>query len=158
MSGDSTPLMQQYREIKARHPGAILMFRMGDFYEMFFDDARDGSKILNIALTHRQKVPMCGIPYHAAEGYIARLIKAGRHVAICDQTEEARPGKLVNRQITQIISPGTVVDSNLLEAGRNNFLGAIARYKDTWGLALADLTTGQFRLTEFADQIGRAHV
>ncbi|MDX2225754.1 MAG: DNA mismatch repair protein MutS [Verrucomicrobiae bacterium] len=145
-----TPMMQQYQRMKREVPAdAILLFRLGDFYEMFFDDAKTGAHILNIALTQRHAVPMCGIPYHAADQYISRLIKAGKRVAICNQTEEARPGKLVNRELTQIISPGSVVDAGLLNARLNNFLGAIAFRGDTTGFALVDLTTGEFKLTEF---------
>src|SRR5438552_16165894 len=106
-----TPMMAQYRRIKSELPkDALLLFRLGDFYEMFFEDALIGAQLLNLALTKRQEVPMCGIPYHAASGYIGRVLKAGRKVAICDQMEEARPGKLVERAVTQILSPGTHFD------------------------------------------------
>ena len=121
-----TPMMQQYRRVKHQiPPDALLLFRLGDFYEMFFDDAKIGSQLLNLALTHRNDVPMCGIPHHAAETYIGRLLRAGRKVALCDQLEEARPGKLVNRDVTQILSPGTHFDARILHAERNNFLAAI---------------------------------
>src|SRR4026207_1780941 len=100
-----TPMMAQYRRIKGELPrDALLLFRLGDFYEMFFEDAQTGAQILNVALTRRGGIPMCGIPYHAAPGYIARILRAGRKVAICDQLEEARPGKLVKREVTQILS------------------------------------------------------
>src|SRR5213075_1183205 len=102
-----TPMMAQYRRIKGELPkDALLLFRLGDFYELFFEDAETGAQLLNVALTRRGVVPMCGITYHAAAGYIARLLKAGRKVAICDQMEDARPGQLVNRAVTQILSPG----------------------------------------------------
>jgi DNA mismatch repair protein MutS len=101
-------MMAQYRRIKSElPPEALLLFRLGDFYEMFFEDALAGAPLLNVALTHRGQAPMCGIPFHAAGAYIARLLKAGRKVAICEQLEEARPGQIVKREVTQILSPGT---------------------------------------------------
>src|SRR6266487_1544665 len=144
-----TPMMAQYRRIKGDLPkDALLLFRLGDFYEMFFEDAVTGAQLLNVALTKRGVIPMCGIPYHAANNYIARILKAGRKVAICDQMEEARPGQLVKREVTQILSPGTHFDERLLTAERNNFLGAVYAVGRTLGLALADLTTGDFLTTE----------
>src|ERR1700741_5475860 len=110
-----TPVMPQYRRIKSELPGhELLLFRLGDFYEMFFEDAQLGAQLLNVALTKRGVVPMCGIPFHAANAYCGRLLKAGRKVAICDQVEEARPGQLVKREVTQILSPGTHFDERLL--------------------------------------------
>jgi len=179
-----TPMMQQYRRVKHQiPPDALLLFRLGDFYEMFFDDAKIGSQLLNLALTHRNDVPMCGIPHHAAETYIGRLLRAGRKVALCDQLEEARPGKLVNRDVTQILSPGTHFDAHILHAERNNFLAAICpdvvaanpirgsaseaakefRGYGSFGLALADLTTGDFKVTELStveqlhNELSRVH-
>ena len=147
-----TPMMAQYRRIKSELPNdALLLFRLGDFYELFFEDARDGAQLLNVALTKRGVVPMCGIPYHAASGYIARILKAGRKVAICDQMEEARPGQLVKRAVTQILSPGAHFDERMLSAERHNYLAAIYSSGSTLGLALVDLTTGDFRVTEPAD-------
>src|SRR6266568_4953877 len=144
-----TPMMAQYRRIKGELPkDTLLLFRLGDFYEMFFDDAVAGAQLLNVALTKRGTVAMCGIPFHAANNYIARLLKAGRKVAICDQMEEARPGQLVKREVTQILSPGTHFDERLLSAERNNFLAAICFQGGVFGLALADLTTGDFKTTE----------
>jgi len=144
-----TPMMAQYRRIKGELPGdALLLFRLGDFYEMFFEDAQIGAQLLNLALTKRQGVPMCGIPHHAAAAYIGKLLKAGRKVAICDQLEEARPGKLVKREVTQILSPGTHFDERMLAAERNNFLAAVKPAGEIFGLALVDLTTGDFRTTE----------
>ena len=144
-----TPMMAQYRRIKGELPkDALLLFRLGDFYEMFFEDARDGAQLLNLSLTARNGVPMCGLPHHAANGYISRILKAGRKVAICDQTEEARPGKLVQREVTQILSPGTHFDERMLVAERNNFLAAVCPRGKAFGLALVDLTTGDFLTTE----------
>ena len=144
-----TPMMAQYRRIKGELPkDALLLFRLGDFYEMFFDDAKDGAQILNLALTARNGIPMCGLPFHAATNYIARILKAGRKVAICEQTEEAKPGKLVNREVTQILSPGTHFDERMLVAERNNFLASVYPSGKTFGLALVDLTTGDFLTTE----------
>jgi hypothetical protein len=146
-----TPMMAQYRRIKGELPkDALLMFRLGDFYEMFFEDAVISSQLLQLTLTQRNGIPMCGLPYHAANNYIGRLLKAGRKVAICDQTEEAKPGKLVQREVTSILSPGTHFDDRLLRAERNNFLASIALHGDTYGLACVDLTTGDFRLTELS--------
>jgi DNA mismatch repair protein MutS len=142
-------MMAQYRRIKGELPkDALLFFRLGDFYEMFFEDAQAGAQLLNVALTKRGEIPMCGIPFHAANGYIARLLKAGRKVAICDQVEEARPGQLVKREVTQIISPGTHFDERLLAPDRNNFLAALCPMGKIFGLALVDLTTGDFKVTE----------
>ena len=144
-----TPMMTQYRRIKGELPkDALLLFRLGDFYEMFFEDAQTGAQILNLALTARNGVPMCGLPHHAANTYIGRLLKAGRKVAICDQLEDARPGKLVKREVTQILSPGTHFDERMLVAERNNFLAAICPAGKIFGLALVDLTTGDFMTTE----------
>ncbi len=142
-------MMAQYRRIKGELPkDALLFFRLGDFYEMFFEDAQIGAQLLNVALTKRGEIPMCGIPFHAANGYIARLLKAGRKVAICDQLEEARPGKLVKREVTQILSPGTHFDERLLAPDRNNFLAALCPCGKVFGLALVDLTTGDFKTTQ----------
>ena len=144
-----TPMMTQYRRIKGELPkDALLLFRLGDFYEMFFEDAQTGAQLLNLALTARNGVPMCGLPHHAANAYIGRLLKAGRKVAICDQLEDARPGKLVKREVTQILSPGTHFDERILVAERNNFLAAVYPSGRIFGLALVDLTTGDFMTTE----------
>ncbi len=148
-----TPMMQQYRRLRGSIPAdTLLLFRLGDFYELFFEDAKEASVLLNVALTKRNGVPMCGMPYHAAQTYIAKLIKAGRRVAICDQTSEPQPGKIVSRDITQIITAGTVSDFDLLEAKRANYLGAIYADAGIFGFAYADLTTGEFRLTELQDR------
>src|SRR5262245_32026026 len=149
-----TPMMQQYQRLrKSIPPDTLLLFRLGDFYEMFFDDAKDASSLLNLALTKRNGVPMCGVPYHAAQGYIRRLIEAGRRVAVCDQMSEPQPGrKIVDREVTQIISAGTVSELNWLDAKRANYLGAIYADGDAFGFAYADLSTGEFRLTQARDR------
>src|SRR5271169_676868 len=160
MNEPTTPLMQQYHAVKKQHPGALLLFRLGDFYELFYDDAVVASRLLQITLTSRNKekgqaVPMCGVPYHAAESYIARLIRAGRRVAICEQMEEAGPGKkLVKREVVRVLSPGTAMDAQSLPARENNFLAAIARHLvgQVVGLAYVDLSTGEFRAAEFAGE------
>jgi DNA mismatch repair protein MutS len=150
-----TPMMAQYRRIKSELPrDALLLFRLGDFYELFFEDAQTGAQLLNVALTRRGVVPMCGIPFHAANAYIGRLLKAGRKVAICDQVEDARPGQLVKREVTQILSPGTHFDERMLAAERNNFLCAVYPHGDVFGLAFADLTTGDFITTEVTGNDG----
>ena len=147
-----TPMMAQYRRIKGELPkDALLLFRLGDFYEMFFEDAQTGAQILNLALTARNGVPMCGLPFHAANGYIGKILRAGRKVAICEQLEDARPGKLVKREVTQILSPGTHFDERMLAAEKNNFLAAICPREKAFGLALVDLTTGEFLTTELED-------
>src|SRR5438445_4679071 len=151
-----TPMMQQYQRLRKSIPAdTLLLFRLGDFYELFFEDAKEASVLLNVALTKRNEVPMCGVPYHAAPGYIAKLIKAGRRVAICDQTSdpaERGTGKIVSRDITQIISAGTVSELNLLDAKRANYLGAVYGDDEGFGFAYADLTTGEFRLTQLKDR------
>jgi len=149
-----TPMMQQYQRLRKSIPAdTLLLFRLGDFYEMFFEDAKEAAGLLNVALTKRNQVPMCGVPYHAAPSYIAKLIKAGKRVAICDQMSEPQPGKkIVDRDITQIISAGTVSELNLLEAKRANYLGAVYLHNDVYGFAYADLTTGEFRLSQVQDR------
>src|SRR5271167_587756 len=150
----STPLMRQYHAIKQQVPGALLMFRLGDFYELFFEDAVLAARELEITLTSRNKekdnaIPMCGVPYHSAEGYIARLIGRGYRVAICDQVEEAGPGKkLVRREVTRIVTPGTATDANLLRSHENNYLAAVCRNGERAGVAHVDISTGEFRATE----------
>ena len=148
-----TPMMQQYQRLRKSIPAdTLLLFRLGDFYELFFEDAKEASALLNVALTKRNGVPMCGVPYHAAQSYVAKLIKAGRRVAICDQTSEPQPGKIVSRDITQIISAGTVSDLDLLESKRANYLGAVYINGGVFGFAYADLSTGEFRLAQAHDR------
>ncbi|HZQ52652.1 MAG TPA: DNA mismatch repair protein MutS [Bryobacteraceae bacterium] len=154
MTEASTPLMRQYQTAKQQVPGALLLFRLGDFYELFYDDAITAARELEITLTARNKergepVPMCGVPYHAADSYISRLIQRGYRIAICEQMEEAGPGKkLVRREITRMITPGTATDSNLLQSRENNYLAAVFPKNGRSGLAYADLSTGEFRTTE----------
>ena len=157
MSEPSTPLMRQYTAIKKEHPNALLFFRLGDFYELFFDDAVLAARELQITLTSRNKekgvdIPMCGVPYHAAEGYIAKLIRRGFKVAVCEQVEDPRLAKkLVRREVTRVVTPGTAADSSL-NAEENNFLAAVATTGDRVGFAALDLSTGEFRATEFAGE------
>ncbi|HSZ61753.1 MAG TPA: DNA mismatch repair protein MutS [Terriglobales bacterium] len=157
MSEFSTPLMRQYAAIKKEHPNALLFFRLGDFYELFFDDAVLAARELQITLTSRNKekgavIPMCGVPYHAAEGYIAKLIRRGFKVAVCEQVEQpSLAKKLVRREVTRVVTPGTAADSSL-NAEENNFLAAVASVGDRAGFAALDLSTGEFRATEFAGE------
>jgi DNA mismatch repair protein MutS len=162
MTEASTPLMRQYAAVKKEHPTALLFFRLGDFYELFFDDAIVASKELQITLTSRNKekgisVPMCGVPHHAAEGYIGKLIRKGFKVAICEQMEDARLArkqlgtKLVRREVTRVVTPGTAADSSL-GSEENNFLAALAQAGDRVGFAALDLSTGEFRATEFSGE------
>jgi DNA mismatch repair protein MutS len=150
----STPLMRQYQAVKQQAPNALLMFRLGDFYELFFDDAVTAARELEITLTARNKdkgqpIPMCGVPYHAAEGYIGRLIQKGYRVAICDQMEEASAGKkLVRRELSRIVTPGTATDAHLLRSRENNYLAAVSRNGSRAGLAFVDISTGEYRVTE----------
>jgi DNA mismatch repair protein MutS len=155
MSDASTPLMRQHAAIKKEHPTALLFFRVGDFYELFLEDAVTAARELQITLTSRQKVdgvalPMCGVPYHAAEGYISKLIRKGYKVAICDQVEDPKlTKKLVRREVTRVVTPGTAADSQL-GSEENNFLCAVARHTNALGFAALDLSTGEFRATEFS--------
>ena len=145
--------MAQYRQCKSQLPaGTILLFRLGDFYEMFFEDAQEAAGILNVALTKRGDTPMCGIPYHATGNYLSKLLKVGRKVAVCDQVETARPGQLVKREITQILSPGAHFDERMLEAERNNFLVAVSVSGGQFGVAAIDLTTGDFKVSELGNE------
>src|SRR3989337_1762436 len=160
-----TPAMQQYMEIKQGCKDAILFFRMGDCYEMFFEDAKLASKILNITLTTRDRnkenaVPMCGVPYHAANNYIAKLVKEGHKVAVCEQVEDlgtdlkSVPGAkgIVRREVTRIITPGVALDEELLDAKSNNFIASVTWSNNAGGLSYMDVTTGEFKVTEFSDE------
>jgi DNA mismatch repair protein MutS len=150
--------MQQYHAIKSRYPHALLLFRLGDFYELFYEDAMLASRELQITLTSRnrekgQPIPMCGVPYHAADGYVAKLIRAGFKIAICDQMEQPGPGKrIVRREVVRVITPGTATDVAVLDARENNFLAAVAKHPSgsPVGLAYVDLSTGEFQATEFS--------
>jgi DNA mismatch repair protein MutS len=158
MSDPTTPLMQQYQTIKTRYPHALLLFRLGDFYELFYEDAILAARELQITLTSRnrekgQPIPMCGVPYHSADGYIARLIRSGFKVAICDQMELPSPGKkLVRREVVRVITPGTATDGALLEAKENSFLASVFQdaVAGVIGLAFVDLSTGEFQCTELS--------
>lgn len=144
--------MRQYNAVKQQVPNALLLFRLGDFYELFFEDAVTAARELEITLTSRSKekgIPMCGVPYHAAEGYIARLIQKGYRVAICDQVEDPRVAKkLVKREITRVVTPGTATDSHLLRSHENNYLAAVSKHGRRAGLAHVDISTGEFKVTE----------
>ena len=147
-----TPMMKQYVETKKQYPEGILLFRAGDFYEMFFDDAKEASSILNITLTKRGKgateAPLAGIPYHSIDPYIAKLIKSGKKVVICDQIENPKFAKgLVKRAVTRIITPSTFFNDSY----DNNFLCSITNHKDKFGFSLVDITTGEFKITSFND-------
>ncbi len=144
--------MAQYMAMRKSLPADIILFyRLGDFYEMFFDDAKAAAPILNVALTKRGGTPMCGVPYHASQGYIARLLKAGKRVAIAEQTSDPKPGKLVDREIARILTAGSIDDLTLLEDQRPNYLAAVCRVGKKCGLACVDHTTGEFTIAEFAD-------
>lgn len=192
MTEPTTPLMRQYHALKKQHPAALLLFRLGDFYELFFEDAVVASRILQITLTARNKekgeaIPMCGVPYHAAENYIARLIRAGHKVAICEQMEQPGPGKnLVRREVVRVLTPGTASGAGLVEPKENNYLAAVARNgfvgagtlalgaaasgspqrtsqskatgEPLIGLAFVDLSTGEFRATEFSGERAEARL
>ncbi|WXJ87152.1 DNA mismatch repair protein MutS [Moorella humiferrea] len=146
-----TPMMEQYRQIKSQYPDSILFFRLGDFYEMFYEDAELVSKELDLVLTTRggkDAAPMCGVPYHAADGYLARLIAKGYKVAICEQMEDPRQAKgLVRRQVVRVVTPGTIIDEKALPAGGNNYLAAIVKDDGGFGLAWVDASTGEFQYT-----------
>ncbi len=157
MNETVTPMMAQYLEIRAANPGALLFYRMGDFYEMFFDDAEAAAAALDIALTKRgthlgQPIPMCGVPVHAAEGYLLTLIRKGFRVAIAEQMEDPAEAKkrgsksVVARDVVRLVTPGTLTEESLLEARRHNFLAAWAEVRDEAALAWADISTGEFRV------------
>lgn len=151
--GKLTPMMAQYQSMRRSLPDDVLLFfRLGDFYEMFFEDAKQAAGLLNVALTKRGGVPMCGVPHHAAENYIAKLIRHGRRVAIGEQTSEPVPGKIVDREISQIISAGTIDNLSLLDDRRHNYLAAIYQHKTVYGIAVVDHSTGEFTLAEFPDR------
>lgn len=150
-----TPMIEQYLHIKQQHRDAILFFRLGDFYEMFFEDAQLASRELEIVLTARdggpgERIPMCGIPYHAAGSYIAKLVALGHKIAICEQVEDPKTARgIVKREVIKIITPGTITDENMLEEDRNNYLAAVVENKQCVGLAFVDVSTGEFKVTEF---------
>ncbi|MBA2378192.1 MAG: DNA mismatch repair protein MutS, partial [Blastocatellia bacterium] len=149
-----TPMLRQYLDIKKKYPGTLLLFRLGDFYELFNEDAVIGSRELQITLTARHKdspnpVPMCGVPYHAAAGYISKLVRKGYRVAICEQAEPAAKGiKLVKREVVRVVTPGTTIDSQLTEQNEPSYLAAVSGTDDCVGVAFLDLSTGEFSVTE----------
>ena len=141
-----TPMMQQYLSVKKNYKNEVLFFRLGDFYEMFNEDAVEVSRLLNLTLTHRANQPMCGIPYHAAKVYIARLLRLGKKIVICEQVGEIPKGGkgITERKVTEIITPGTAVESEYLEGNKANNLAALAVFKGRAGYAFIDVTTGSF--------------
>lgn len=154
-SNFATPMLRQYHELKQKHPGTILFFRCGDFYELFYDDAVTGSREMEITLTARHKesanpVPMCGVPHHAAANYVAKLVRKGYRIAVCEQIEEATAGnkKLIRREIARIITPGTAIDEQLLENRESVFLAALCGSGESFGAAFLELSTGEFRTTQ----------
>src|SRR5205823_1062001 len=161
MSDNVTPLFQQYWRIKGQYPDVLLLFRLGDFYELFADDAVTAAKVLNITETSREvgrgeRIPMAGVPFHSVDRYIARLIAAGYRVAVCDQMEDGRTAKqLIRRKVTRVITPGTVLEDSMLEAKANNYLVAVAPggagsggAAGEFGLAVCDVSTGEFLVTQ----------
>src|SRR5437867_1560716 len=154
MTTPATPMLRQYQELKQQHPGTLLFFRLGDFYELFFDDAVTGARELQITLTARHKergdpVPMCGVPHHSAASYIARLVRKGYRVAICEQTEDAsKAKKLVRREVVRVVTPGTPIDPQLLELRESVFLASVCATGDAVGAAFLDISTGEFRATQ----------
>src|SRR5262245_34901764 len=151
---NTTPMVRQYQELKSQHPGALLLFRLGDFYELFFEDAIVGSRELQITLTARHKergdaIPMCGVPHHSAANYIAKLVRKGYRVAICEQTEDAsKTKKLVRREVVRIVTPGTPIDPQLLEPRESTYLSAVYARGETVAVAFLDVSTGEFRATQ----------
>ena len=161
----TTPMMKQYLDAKRLSPGAVLLFRMGDFYEVFFEDAELLARVLGLAITSREKgpdaIPMAGFPHHSLDGHLRKLVQAGHRVAICDQVEDPREAKgLVQREVTRVVTPGTLTDEGLLEPRANNFLAAVVLSRDRCGLAWVDVSTGDFQLCDLdvgqlRDELGR---
>ncbi|MDR9468095.1 MAG: DNA mismatch repair protein MutS, partial [Marinospirillum sp.] len=151
-------MMRQFFKIKREYPTTLLFYRMGDFYELFFEDAREAARLLDITLTQRgssagQPIPMAGIPYHSAEGYLARLVRAGLSVAICEQLGDPATSKgPVERQVVRIVTPGTLTDEALLDERRDNLLVALFQWESTYGLASLDLASGRFVVSETRDE------
>ena len=161
---EMTPMMQQYLQIKEQHKDCIIFFRLGDFYEMFFDDAKTASEELDITLTGRDcglesRAPMCGVPYPSCEQYIARLVEKGHKIAICEQTEDPAKAKgIVKREVVRVITPGTVIEDGMLDEGRNNYLASVAFLDGAIGFCFADASTGEAKVTEISgdDALERA--
>ena len=149
-----SPMMQKYMETKAEYPDCILFYRLGDFYEMFFEDAITSSRELELTLTGKmcgleERAPMCGVPHHAVDTYLNRLVSKGYKVAICEQVEDAKNAKgLVKREVTRVVTPGTNLNASALDEGKNNYIMSIVYLSDRYGLAIADVTTGDFYTTE----------
>ena len=152
-----SPMMKQYFEIKKDYGDTILMFRLGDFYEMFFDDAKTASKELDLVLTGRdcgqeERAPMCGVPFHSADGYIAKLVSKGYKVAVCEQLEDPKTAKgIVKRDVIRVITAGTVIESSMLDETKNNYLCSCCLLFDGLGLCFVDVSTGELYLTEFSE-------
>ena len=152
-----TPMMQKYLETKEQYKDCILFYRLGDFYEMFFDDAITVSRELEITLTGKscgqeERAPMCGVPYHAVDGYLTRLVAKGYKVAICDQVEDPKQAKgLVKREVTRIVTPGTILDAQAIDETKNNYIMCIVYIADRYGVSVADITTGDYFVTELPD-------
>ena len=152
-------MMQQYFQIKQNYEDTILMFRLGDFYEMFFDDAKTASKELELVLTGRdcgqeERAPMCGVPFHSADGYIARLVSKGYKVAICEQMEDPAAAKgIVRRDVIRVITPGTVIESSMLDESKNNYLASVCATHGNVGMCFIDISTGEVNLTEFSENV-----
>jgi len=166
-----TPMLQQYLEIKGQYPDCILFYRLGDFYEMFFEDAKTASRVLGITLTSRNnkdkeenRIPLCGIPHHAASGYLAKLVNSGYRVAVCEQVEDPRTAKgVVKREVVRVVTPGLVTDDQILDDKDNRYLAAVCFTSKVWGISFLDLSTGEFLVTEkedaeeLIDELGRMH-
>ena len=154
-----SPMMQQYFQIKENYQDTILMFRLGDFYEMFFDDAKLASKELELVLTGRdcgqeERAPMCGVPFHSADGYIAKLVGKGYKVAICEQMEDPALAKgIVKRDVIRVITPGTVIESSMLDESKNNYLASVCATNGNVGMCFIDISTGEVNLTEFSENV-----
>ena len=155
---EMTPMMSQYLQIKKDYSDAILFFRLGDFYEMFFDDAITASKVLELTLTARsyskgEKAPMCGVPFHSAEGYIAKLVSAGFKVAICEQTEDPAAAKgIVKRDVIRVITKGSIIENNMLDDSKNNYLACVYFDGTQGGVCFCDVSTGILNLTNFTNE------
>src|SRR5690606_24083827 len=157
MSKKLTPMLQQYFDIKAKHQNAFLFFRLGDFYELFGEDAKEAARLLGLTLTARQKgteneIPMCGVPHHSAERYIAQLTKLGKRVAICDQVSDPSLPGIVQREVVKIITPGTTLDETITDTKKNNYLLSLLREKSVYGLSMLDLSTGEFKVAEIKEE------
>ena len=144
-----TPMMEQYFRIKKDHKDTLLFFRLGDFYEMFYEDAKVASAVLEIALTARQKVPMCGVPYHAVDSYLTKLLKGGFKVAICEQVEDAKEAiGIVKREVVKILTPGTALELEVGEEKENTYIASLFLQNSSWGMAVVDLASGEIKTAQ----------